>query len=126
MHRLPQGRGDRGVFEVGELVAILRQEKVARALCGPCTALQLRDVVVVRVPEERQYCDHLVIATGRNNRHIAVVSTIILSVFKSRMLSSDKVPEREGGQHPACGWIAMDMGNVALHLFDQVKFDFKL
>ena len=38
---------------MGELVAILRQEKVAVCLhwCGPCTALQLRDVVVVRAEE---------------------------------------------------------------------------
>ena len=27
---------------------------------------------------------------------------------------------REGGANPSCGWIAMDMGNIALHLFDQV------
>ena len=27
---------------------------------------------------------------------------------------------REGVENPSCGWIAMDMGNIALHLLDQV------
>ena len=59
---LSQGRGARGVFEVGELVEVVRGEKC-------------RDLVVVRVPQERNYADYLVIATGRNSRHIRLPLT---------------------------------------------------
>ena len=38
---------------------------------------QLRDIVVIRVPEERQYCDFMIIATGRNTRHVKWVSLLI-------------------------------------------------
>ena len=71
---------------------------------------QLRDIVVIRVPEERQYCDFMIIATGRNTRHVrwpivlsstidfhftfSVVSSVVLSVYKSKMASSDPVPRR--------------------------------
>merc|ERR1712037_786763 len=103
-----KGRGLRGVFDLDELVNILREEK-------------LRDIVVIRVPEERQYCDFMIIATGRNTRHVSVVSSVILSVYKSKMASSDPVPRREGADNPSCGWIAMDMGNIALHLLDQER-----
>merc|ERR1711974_597824 len=27
----------------------------------------------------------------------------------------------EGAENPSCGWIAMDMGNIALHLLDQER-----
>merc|ERR1719331_2532188 len=101
-----KGRGLRGVFDLDELVNILREEK-------------LRDIVVIRVPEERQYCDFMIIATGRNTRHVSVVSSVVLSVYKSKMALSDPVPRREGADNPSCGWIAMDMGNIALHLLDQ-------
>merc|ERR1712055_1049247 len=59
-----KGRGKRGVFDLEELVDILKGEK-------------LRDIVVIRVPEERQYCDFMIVATGRNTRHVRW--TIVLS-----------------------------------------------
>merc|ERR1711874_253488 len=79
----------------------------------------MRDLVVVKVPADRQYCDYMVIVTGRNNRHVSVLSTLVISVFKHKMSSSDKVPPREGGDNPNCGWIAIDLGNIVLHLFNQ-------
>jgi len=103
-----KGRGLRGVFELEELVKILKEEK-------------LRDVVVIGVPEERQYCDFMIIGTGRNTRHVSVVSSVVLSVYKSKMAASDPVPKREGAENPSCGWIAMDMGNIVLHLLDQER-----
>merc|ERR1712192_277454 len=106
--RAIEGRGLRGVFDLEELVNILKEEK-------------MRDVVVIRVPEERQYCDFMIIGTGRNTRHVSVVSSVVLSVYKSKMASSDPVPRREGAENPSCGWIAMDTGNIALHLLDQER-----
>jgi len=103
-----KGRGERGVFDLEELVDILKGEK-------------LRDIVVIRVPEERQYCDFMIVATGRNTRHVNVVSSVVLSVYKNKMNSSDHVPRREGAENPSCGWIAMDMGNIVLHMLDQER-----
>jgi len=105
-HTSHEGRGTRGVYEVHELVDVLRKEKV-------------RDLVVIRIPEERQYCDYMVIGTGRNARHISVISTLILSLYKHKMSQTDRPPFREGAQDLSSGWIAMDLGNIALHLFNQ-------
>ena len=76
-----QGRGERGVFDLEELVDILKGEKVAKSsswfFLTIRNLLQLRDIVVIRVPEERQYCDFMIVATGRNTRHVKWVSLLI-------------------------------------------------
>merc|ERR1712039_926409 len=56
-----------------------------------------------------------------NTRHVNVVSSVVLSVYKNKMNSSDHVPRREGAENPSCGWIAMDMGNIVLHMLDQER-----
>ena len=41
----------------------------------------------------------------------------------STKLLLEMAVSREGVENPSCGWIAMDMGNIALHLLDQVLDD---
>ena len=76
-----QGRGERGVFDLEELVDILKGEKVEKSSSWTFLTIwplpQLRDIVVIRVPEERQYCDFMIVATGRNTRHVKWVSLLI-------------------------------------------------
>lgn len=104
-----QGRGERGVLSVQELTAILQQEKVL-------------DLAVIKIPAERQYADHLIIGTGRNARHLMAVSHLVLRLYKDQRLASDPVPAVEGEETKGkTGWIAMDLGNIVLHLFTQVK-----
>lgn len=104
---LLQGRGPRGVLSLQELTAILQRERVL-------------DLAVIKVPAERQYADHLIIGTGRNARHLMAVSQLVQRLFKDQRLGTDPVPHIEGEQTKGqTGWIAMDMGNVVLHLFTQ-------
>ena len=86
-----QGRGERGVFDLEELVDILKGEKVAKNSFWTFLTIwplpQLRDIVVIRVPEERQYCDFMIVATGRNTRHVKWVS-----LLSSYQLSFSSLP----------------------------------
>jgi len=52
-------RGKTGVFDIEELVQLLRDEN-------------MRDIAVIRVPEELKYCDYLVLANATSFRHMNV------------------------------------------------------
>ena len=101
-----KGRGERGVFELHEIVELLRNEKVS-------------DLAVISIPAERQYADYMIVGTASSERHIRTVCSLIVSVFKQKMWLSDPVPRIEGMQDKNSGWNAMDMGNIVVHVLTQ-------
>lgn len=108
---LAHKRGERGVFEVGELVEVLQNERIL-------------DVAVISIPASRQYADYMVIGTARSTRHLRTVSSLLVSLYKSKRLPSDMIPKREGELDTNTGWTAMDMGNIVLHLLTQEKREY--
>ena len=56
--------GQTGVFDVNELVTVLREENG-------------RDICVIAVPKEMNYVDHLVLVTGRSTRHITALAEYV-------------------------------------------------
>jgi len=56
--------GVSGVFDVEEVVELLRDEKA-------------RDICVILVPPELKYVTYLVIVTGRSTRHIRAMAAYI-------------------------------------------------
>ena len=108
---LTQTRGERGVFEISEIVELLNNEKVS-------------DLAVVRIPAERQYADFMVIGTANSPRHLRTVSSLIVSVFKRKMWLSDPVPRIEGQEDKSSGWNALDLGNIVVHLLTQEQREY--
>ena len=96
-------RGHTGVFDVQELVEVLREEG-------------LRDICVLRMPEEHAYVGHMVVVTARSHQHMLATAQFIRKLYKRKRLPSDPVPRIEGQSSKE--WIAMDLVNIALHLFD--------
>jgi len=104
--------GERGVFEIEEIVQVLKGERIT-------------DVAVIKVPELKQYVDFLVIGTGRNSRQLFVASQIIKKLYKSKAYETDPSLSVDGEKDKGkSGWIAMDLGNVAIHLFTQERRDY--
>jgi len=101
-----KGRGERGVFELHEIVELLRNEKVS-------------DLAVISIPADRQYADYMLVGTASSKRHIRTVCSLIVSVFKQKMWLSDPVPRIEGMQDKDSGWNALDMGNIVVHILTQ-------
>ena len=97
-------RGQTGVFDIEELVDILHLEK-------------LGDITVIAVDPEIQYVDHMVISTGKSARQMTAVANFIRRIFKERRSPSDSLPVIEGKDNK--DWIAMDLGNIALHIFSK-------
>ena len=108
---LGRTRGERGVFEIEEIVELLSNERI-------------EDVVVIRIPEERKYVDFMVIGTANSDRHLRTVASLIVSVFKRKMWLSDPVPRIEGHQEKDSGWNALDLGNIAVHLLTQEQREY--
>jgi len=94
--------GQTGVFDIEDLVDILRAEK-------------LQNIAVVAVPKELQYVDYMVITTGKSPRQMTAVAGFIRKIFKNRRSASERIPNVEGKDNK--DWIALDLGNIALHIF---------
>jgi len=106
--------GIRGVFDVEDLVDVLRVEKCA-------------DIVALSIDPKLGYVDHMVIATCRSKRHLRSSATLVRKLWKLKRQKrqqgdtnlKDPVPPIEGFQNKDSDWLAMDLGNIALHLMEQ-------
>jgi len=58
-------RGITGVFDIQELVQLLRDEN-------------MKDIAVIKVPKEMRYCDFLVLANAKSLRHLKVFYYLFL------------------------------------------------
>jgi len=103
--------GSRGVFDVDDLVDVLVGE-------------DCRDVAVIAVPEELGYVDHMVIVTCKSKRHLRSSATFVKKMYKLRCQklrgsksTHDRIPRIEGIDDKDSEWLAIDLGNIALHCF---------
>ena len=88
--------GERGVFEIEELVDLLQRENC-------------RDICVLRVDPSLGYVDHMVVVTCTSARHIAGLAEFVNKVFKRKTGHVEGL-RLEGRKSPMEGWIAVDMG----------------
>lgn len=94
-------RGLRGVFEIEDLVTLLKKDNGI-------------EICVCKVPNELQYVDYICCVTGRNHRHMLGMAEYVRKVFKAKRHGGDRIPRIEGAE--SNDWIAMDLGNIALHI----------
>uniref|UniRef100_A0A336LD86 Mitochondrial assembly of ribosomal large subunit protein 1 n=1 Tax=Culicoides sonorensis TaxID=179676 RepID=A0A336LD86_CULSO len=104
-------RGLTGVFEIEEIVKILRKENGI-------------DICVCKVPPELKYVDYICVVTGRSHRHMLGMAEYIRRIFKLKRHKGDVLPRIEGAN--GRDWMAIDLGNIALHIFShaaRVNYD---
>ncbi|KAG8237522.1 hypothetical protein J437_LFUL017572 [Ladona fulva] len=95
-------RGRLGVFDIDQLVAVLKKQKA-------------QDIFVVAVPQSLGYVSEMVIATGRSPRHLHAIIEYLRKLYKRKRSKNDPIPKFEGENSK--DWKALDIGNIALHLF---------
>ncbi|CAH4031604.1 uncharacterized protein LOC123711067 [Pieris brassicae] len=95
-------RGKNGVFEIEDLVDLLHRENS-------------RDVFVTTVPKHINYVNYICIVTARSKKHIQALAEFVRKVYKRKCSKSDYIPRLEGKDSDQ--WIALDLGNIALHIF---------
>ncbi|KAG5666257.1 hypothetical protein PVAND_007293 [Polypedilum vanderplanki] len=97
-------RGKTGVFDIEDLVELLKKENAI-------------DLCVIKIAPELSYVDYMVIATGSTYRHMLGMSSFVRKVYKMKRNKNDPIPKIEG--ETCKNWMAMDLGNIALHIFSQ-------
>jgi ribosome-associated protein len=69
-------------------------------------------LVTIDIQGKSALGDHMVIATGRSQRHVGAIADHLLRDLKDKGLGSPRV---EG--LPNCDWVLIDTGDIIIHLF---------
>jgi ribosome silencing factor RsfS/YbeB/iojap len=96
--------GKTGVYDIEDLVDVLRKENAI-------------DLCVIKIPKEYSYVDYMCIVTGSSYRHMLGMASFVRKIFKAKRHESDSIPKIEGKESK--DWMAMDLGNIALHIFSK-------
>lgn len=94
--------GLNGVFEIDDLIDVLRRDHAD-------------DIFVCAVPKELKYVDHICVVTGRSLRHRKAMAQFVRKMYKLKKGQDDVIPKIEGENSQ--DWLALDLGNIALHIF---------
>ncbi len=69
-------------------------------------------IVSIDIQGKSSIADHMVIASGRSNRHVAAVSDQVITAVKEAGLGNPKIEGLEGAD-----WVLLDCGDVIVHIF---------
>lgn len=75
------------------------------------------DLCVIKIPKEHAYVDYMCIVTGSSYRHMLGMASFVRRIYKSKRHPNDPIPRIEGKD--CTNWMAMDLGNIALHIFSK-------
>ncbi|XP_013387653.1 uncharacterized protein LOC106156776 [Lingula anatina] len=98
---VPLKRGETGVYDIEDLVVVLRSENA-------------HDICVIKVPAECHYVDYMVIVSGSSARHIRAMAEWVIWVYKRKRSPKDQHVMMAGKNSKS--WVALDMGNIVLHI----------
>lgn len=76
-----------------------------------------RKLCVIKVPSELKYVDYLCLVNGISYRHMIGMANFVRKCYKLKRQEGDIIPKIEG--ETCKSWMAMDLGNIALHIFAQ-------
>ncbi|RLU20072.1 hypothetical protein DMN91_006678 [Ooceraea biroi] len=94
--------GTTGVYDIEDLVTLLDRDKA-------------KNIFVASVPKIYSYVDYIVVVTGKSQKHMKALATFVRKVYKLKRYKTDLIPKIEGEN--ATDWIAIDLGNIVLHIF---------
>ena len=75
-------------------------------------AAKAEDVVCIDLKGKTSIGDHMVLASGRSQRHVGAVADHIVRKLKDEGFGRARV---EG--QPQCDWVLIDAGDVIVHVF---------
>lgn len=96
--------GKTGVFDIEDLIEVLKIENA-------------ENIFVAAVPSEVKYVNYIVIVSGKSPRHLKGIVEFVKKVYKQKRHKYDSVPMTEGADSK--DWMALDLGNIALHVFSR-------
>lgn len=70
------------------------------------------DIVAVDIAGKSSLADHMVVASGRSQRHVGAVADQVINALRDAGFGKPRV---EGMPH--CDWVLLDAGDVIVHIF---------
>ncbi|CAG0912716.1 unnamed protein product [Notodromas monacha] len=77
----------------------------------------LRDICVIRLPEELSYADHMIIGTCVSARHMRAAGMETTKFLKGKLKVGCSPPKMEGSARAGDSWLAIDCGTSVVHIF---------
>jgi ribosome-associated protein len=74
--------------------------------------MKAEDTILIDLAGKTSLADHMIITTGRSNRHVGSIADEVVKLLKAAGHPSPKV---EGVPH--CDWVLIDCGDVIVHVF---------
>ncbi|KAF5397605.1 Mitochondrial assembly of ribosomal large subunit protein 1 [Paragonimus heterotremus] len=91
------------LFQLNELYKLLKQENIL-------------DLVFMKLPVNH-ISEVMVIGSGVSKTHVRSTATLVYKILKYKRRNSSMELPRIEGLDGSCEWIAINMGNILLHLF---------
>jgi ribosome-associated protein len=114
------------------LMAASPRKKAVPAAPTPTPEIQMIDVVLqslddakaeqtvaIDITGKSSLADHMVVTTGRSNRHVAAVADQVVKALRENGFDKPKI---EGLPH--ADWVLVDGGDVIVHIFRPEVRDF--
>ncbi|NXP78276.1 MASU1 protein, partial [Ramphastos sulfuratus] len=87
-------------FNIDFVVALLRQENA-------------KDICVIQLPPEIQYCNYFIIVSGSSTRHLHAMAHYMLKMYKLHKEEGDPHTQIEGKETE--DWLCIDFGTIVMH-----------
>ncbi|MGH6866946.1 MAG: ribosome silencing factor [Methyloceanibacter sp.] len=86
--------------------------RILNVVCDTLDAGKAEDVVVIDLKGKTSIGDHMVLASGRSQRHVGALADHLIKKLKDEGIGRARV---EG--LPQCDWVLIDAGDVIVHVF---------
>lgn len=94
-------------------------KKLALAIAGAALDKQAESLEIIDIEGKSDYASYLVICSGRSERHVEALVTVVESTLKNQGVFPLGVEGRQ-----ACQWILMDYNDVIFHVFENQRRGF--
>ncbi len=78
-----------------------------------------QDIVTINLSGKSALADHMVVATGRSQRHVGALADHLMRKLKAFEQRNMRIEGRSG-----CDWVLVDAGDVVVHIFRAEVRDF--
>jgi ribosome-associated protein len=101
-----------GAAVVSTSPSALEPADMLKAALASLEDSKAEDITAINVTGKSSLADHMVVATGRSNRHVGAIADRIVEDLNKVGVRGIKV---EGLPH--CDWVLIDAGDVIVHVF---------
>jgi len=120
--RSPREAAERGTPPSGFASFRARPNRLLNVVLDTLDAAKAENVAVIDLKGKTSIGDHMVLASGRSQRHVGAVADYLIRKLKDEGYGRARV---EG--QPQCDWVLIDAGDVIVHVFrPEVREFYKL